>query len=121
MKEHSSPLGTLVLPLIRESLSPAVSYCGCHVRHIINRSEKFIVQLDIDALNLWSSSLRNTLSVSTNDGSPCLRDIFPDAVSLLGTNLDILGSVVGIMESYFLLDAEYILKVKHVPIKSMVL
>ncbi|KJA30164.1 hypothetical protein HYPSUDRAFT_125792 [Hypholoma sublateritium FD-334 SS-4] len=93
VKEYSSPLGTLVLPLIRESLSPA-----------------FIVQLDVDALNLWSSSLRNTTSISSSGGSPCLRDIFPDAMALLGTNLDLLGSIVSVVESYFLLDAEYILK-----------
>ncbi|KAF9476494.1 ARM repeat-containing protein [Pholiota conissans] len=93
IKEHSSPLGSLVVPLIRESLSPS-----------------FIVQLDVDGLNLWLSALRNTVTMSAMDGSPCLRDIFPDAVALLGTNLDLLGSIISIIESYFLLDAEYIIK-----------
>ncbi|KAF8974448.1 armadillo-type protein [Flammula alnicola] len=94
VKEHSSPLGRLVVPLIRESLSP----------------QSFIVQLDADGLNLWLSSLRNTVTISSVDGSPCLRDIFPEAMGLLATNLDLLGSITRIIESYLLLDSEYILK-----------
>lgn len=34
-------------------------------------------------------------------------------MTLLGTNLDLLGSIISIVESYFLLDAQYILKVNN--------
>ncbi|KAF8914040.1 armadillo-type protein [Gymnopilus junonius] len=93
VKDHSSSLGPLVVPLIRESLSP-----GC------------IIQLDGDGLNLWISFLRNTITVASADGRPCLRDIFPQAIALLAANLDLLGSITRILESYFLLDADHILK-----------
>ncbi|PPQ83268.1 hypothetical protein CVT25_004007 [Psilocybe cyanescens] len=93
VKEHSSSLGPLVVPLLRESLSPGA-----------------ITQLDSDALNLWIGSLRNTIAVVSDDGGPCLRGIFPEAMGLLATNLDLLGSITRIIESYFLLDAIHILK-----------
>ncbi|KDR83604.1 hypothetical protein GALMADRAFT_219426 [Galerina marginata CBS 339.88] len=93
VKEHSSSLGPLVVPLIRESLSPGS-----------------MMQLDGDGLNLWIGSLRNTVIIASVDGSPCLRDLFPEAVSLLATNLDLLGSITRIIESYFLLDAIFMLK-----------
>ncbi|PPR07214.1 hypothetical protein CVT26_012647 [Gymnopilus dilepis] len=97
VKDNSSPLGPLVVPLIRESLSP-----GC------------IIQLDGDGLNLWLGALRNTVTVASSDGRPCLRDLFPQAMALLATNLDLLGSITRIMESYFLLDAAHILETSAV-------
>ncbi|KAH9482382.1 Importin-11 [Psilocybe cubensis] len=99
VKEHSSSLGPLVVPLLRESLSPGS-----------------IAQLDGDALNLWIGALRNTVTVASSDGSPCLRDVFPEAINLLATNLDLLGSITLIIESYFLLDAVHILKSSAVEI-----
>ncbi|KAF9569336.1 ARM repeat-containing protein [Agrocybe pediades] len=93
VKENSSTLGHLVVPLIRESLAPSV-----------------IVQLDTDALNLWTSALRNTVAVTSADGRDCLRDLVPDAINLLGNNFDVTGVVSIILESYFLLDAAYILE-----------
>ncbi|KAF5321876.1 hypothetical protein D9619_000809 [Psilocybe cf. subviscida] len=89
VKENSTPLGPLVVPLVRDSLSP---------------------QLDVDALKLWESALRNTASVASINGNACLRDLFPTALELVATNLDLLGTVTSIIESYFILDAEYILR-----------
>lgn len=57
------------------------------------------------------AALRNTVSVASVDGTPCLRDIFPEAMALLATNLDLLGSITRILESYILLDAVHVLKV----------
>ncbi|KAF8165214.1 armadillo-type protein [Crassisporium funariophilum] len=94
VKANSSSLGGLVVPLIRESLSPAV-----------------IIQLDVDGLNLWSSALRNTMTIASVNGAPALQDIFPQAVAMLSTNLDLLGSITRIVESYILLDAPHILTV----------
>lgn len=71
-----------------------------------------ITQLDADALSLWIASLRNTLTIASLDGRPCLQDIFPDAMTLLAGNLDLLGSITRIIESYLLLDAVNILKVR---------
>lgn len=67
--------------------------------------------LDADGLNLWLAALRNSVTIVPDDGSPGLRILFPQALQLLATNLDLLGSVTGIVESYFLLDAFYILQV----------
>lgn len=75
---------------------------------------QFIVQLDADALKLWESALRNTASVASVNGNGCLRDLFPIALELLATNLDLLGTVTSIIESYFILDADYILRVSTV-------
>ncbi len=73
-----------------------------------------IVQLDADGLNLWLAALRNTTAIVAVDGFTSLRDLFPQALQLLATNLDLLGSITGIMESYFLLDAIHILQVSEV-------
>ena len=67
--------------------------------------------LDADGLNLWLAALRNSVTIVPDDGSPGLRVLFPQALQLLATNLDLLGSVTGIVESYFLLDAFYVLQV----------
>ena len=70
-----------------------------------------IVHLDVDGLSLWLSALRNAVIIASVNGDPALQDIFPQALALLSTNLDLLGSITRIIESYFLLDASYILKV----------
>lgn len=70
-----------------------------------------IVHLDIDGLTLWLSALRNTVTMASVNGASALQDIFPQALTLLPTNLDLLGSITRILESYFLLDASYILTV----------
>ena len=62
-------------------------------------------------MTLWLSALRNAVTITSVNGDPALQDIFPLALALLSTNLDLLGSITRIIESYFLLDASYILKV----------
>lgn len=70
-----------------------------------------IVHLDADGLTLWLSALRNAVTIASVNGDPALKDIFPQALTLLSTNMDLLGSITRIIESYFLLDAPHILKV----------
>lgn len=93
VKSESTTLGGIVVPLITESLSPEAT-----------------AHLDEDGLALWLSALRNTLTISTVNGAPALKDIFPRAITLLASNLDLLGKITSIIESYFLLDAPDILK-----------
>ena len=45
------------------------------------------------------------------NGAPALVDLFPLLLELLGVNLDLLGKIIGIVESYFLLGASLILQV----------
>ena len=71
-----------------------------------------IVHLDVDGLTLWLSALRNAVTIASVNGDPALQDIFPQALALLSTNLDLLGSITRIIESYFLLDSSHILKVE---------
>ena len=73
-----------------------------------------IVHLDADGLTLWLSALRNAVTIASVNGDPALQDIFPQALALLSTNLDLLGSITRIIESYFLLDASHILKVDSI-------
>ncbi|KAG6880368.1 hypothetical protein C0992_007779 [Termitomyces sp. T32_za158] len=72
-----------------------------------------IINLDDDCLTLWLTALRNTLTLSSVNGSPALFDLFPIAMNLLSTNFDLLGKTVSIIESYFLLDAPGILQVRE--------
>jgi hypothetical protein len=72
---------------------------------------KVIINLDEDGLNLWLAALRNTLTLSSVNGAPALFDLFPQALLLLSTNLDLLGKAANIIESYLLLDAASLLQV----------
>lgn len=69
-------------------------------------------------MNLWLAALRNSPGIVT-DEPPSLRDLFPQAVNLLSTNLDLLGNITSIMESYFLLDGTHILRVRKGVIASV--
>lgn len=72
-----------------------------------------ILQLDQDGLDLWLSALRNATSLhSTSTGVPSLLDLAPAALQLLANNLDLLGTIVSIIEGYFLLDASSLLQVR---------
>lgn len=70
-----------------------------------------ITQLDENALLLWQAALRNTVTIEGVSGSPALIDLFPLLLSLLAVNLDLLGKIIGLVESYFLLGAELLLRV----------
>ncbi|KAG6821587.1 hypothetical protein H0H93_000096 [Arthromyces matolae] len=97
VKAQSTSLGGMVVPLVRESLAPDAS-----------------INLDEDGLTLWLSALRNTLVLGSVDGAPALFDLFPLAMDLLSSNFDLLGRIVSILESYFLLDAPSILQACNV-------
>ncbi|TCD64327.1 hypothetical protein EIP91_004237 [Steccherinum ochraceum] len=91
--EHSVSLTGLVVPLLRESFS-----------------ETAISQLDEDGLALWLIALQNTTTLDSVNGAPGLGELFPLAIHLLGNNLDLLGKIVSIVESYTLLDAPRLLQ-----------
>ncbi|KIJ20291.1 hypothetical protein PAXINDRAFT_166384 [Paxillus involutus ATCC 200175] len=92
LKEHSSSLLPLVVPLVQESLSPGVA-----------------VHLDEDGVNLWLAALRNSTTLQSTS-VPTLLQLFPLAISLLASNLDLLGKVIFIIESYLFVDASVILQ-----------
>ncbi|KAF8746019.1 hypothetical protein AX14_004306 [Amanita brunnescens Koide BX004] len=94
VKAESTPLGGIVVPIVQESISPGA-----------------ISHLDEDGLNLWLSALRNTVTISSVNGAPALAELFPRALELLATNLDLLGKITTIIESYIVLDATAILQV----------
>ncbi|KAJ7180251.1 armadillo-type protein [Mycena crocata] len=91
-KERSVSLTGIVVPLVREGLSPKVA-----------------AQLDEDTMDLWLAALRNTTTLQ-NPSGPALIDVFPLAMSLLATNLDLLGKAINIIDAYFLLDGTLILQ-----------
>ncbi|KIJ70097.1 hypothetical protein HYDPIDRAFT_178457 [Hydnomerulius pinastri MD-312] len=91
-KEHSSSLVPLVGPLVQESLSPGVS-----------------IHLDEDGLNLWHAALRNSTTLQSTS-VPSLLQLFPLATSLLASNLDLLGKIILIIESYLFVDASLVLQ-----------
>lgn len=45
-------------------------------------------------------------------GTPSFYDILPMAILLLADNLDLLGSINGIIQSYIVLDCEGVLQVR---------
>ncbi|KAF9247341.1 ARM repeat-containing protein [Melanogaster broomeanus] len=92
LKEHSSSLVPLVVPLIQESLSPGAA-----------------VHLDDDGLNLWLAALRNSTTLQSTS-VPNLLQLFPVAISALAGNLDLLGKVICIVESYLFVDASVVLQ-----------
>lgn len=66
--------------------------------------------MDQDGIELWLITLRN--SVPNHDPNvPDLFQLLPEAVRLLNENLDLLGHICQIMESYMLLDCPRILQV----------
>ncbi|KAJ2930226.1 hypothetical protein H1R20_g6892, partial [Candolleomyces eurysporus] len=93
VKDRSSALESITVPLIQESLSPGV-----------------MINLDEDGLILWLAAIRNAPSGGNRNGPQSLLAIYPRALYLLATNLDLLGKITGILESYFFLDAPALLQ-----------
>ncbi|KAI0660923.1 ARM repeat-containing protein [Cubamyces menziesii] len=92
-KEHANSLSTLIVPLLRDCFnSPAQMH------------------LDQDAFILWQGALRNTTTIDGVNGAPGLIDLVPLLIQQLSSNLEVLGTIVHIVESYFLLDAPRILQ-----------
>lgn len=67
--------------------------------------------LDEDGLRLWAAVLRNATSLSSPISAPSLYDVLPIVLSLLSENLDILGPILNVLRSYFVIGAEQILQV----------
>jgi len=78
------------------------------LRDYTNIFVKLITHLDEDGLELWLCALRNDINGRT---VPSLLDLAPAAFDLLARNLDLLGTIVSIIEAYFLLDAPGLLQV----------
>ncbi|KAH0839916.1 ARM repeat-containing protein [Lanmaoa asiatica] len=91
-KEYSASLVPLVIPLVQESLSPGVA-----------------INLDEDGVNLWLAALRNSTTLQSTSTSNLLQ-LFPLAMALLTSNLDLLGKVTFIVESYLFVDAFLVLQ-----------
>ena len=68
-------------------------------------------QLEEDALELWQTALRYTTTIDSVNGQVGLVDLLPTAVELLSLNLDLLGSIISLLESYILLDTSRLLQV----------
>jgi hypothetical protein len=65
--------------------------------------------LEEDALQLWLISLRNASVIG--QGQPDYLDLFPYAIQCLSENLDVMGTIVLIIESYLLLNVHVIMSV----------
>ncbi|KAH9938596.1 ARM repeat-containing protein [Fomitopsis serialis] len=91
--EHSVTLTSLVVHLIQQSFTPGAQ-----------------LHLDQDALALWLIAIRNSTTLEGVDGGPGYISLFPLVISLLSENLDLLGSISEIVESYLLVDATRILQ-----------
>lgn len=70
------------------------------------------LQLDEDGMLLWQAALHNCVMLQSQLGQPSLLDLFPLAINLLSNDLDMLGSITLILESYFVLDVNSILNVR---------
>ncbi|TFY59275.1 hypothetical protein EVJ58_g5888 [Rhodofomes roseus] len=92
-KEHSVILTGLVVHLIQQSFTPGAQ-----------------LHLDQDALVLWLAAIRNTVTLEGVDGGPGYIIPFPLVISLLSENLDLLGSISEIVDSYILVDATRVLQ-----------
>ncbi|KIP12739.1 hypothetical protein PHLGIDRAFT_97377 [Phlebiopsis gigantea 11061_1 CR5-6] len=91
-QEQSRALIGIVVPLVQESFTSGAQ-----------------TQLDEDALILWQAALRNTDTLDGVDGST-LFSLLPLGVTLLAENLDLLGKITSIIDSYILLDPSRVLQ-----------
>ena len=69
------------------------------------------MNLDGDGIILWKEAMRNSLSATAADGGRPLIDLFPVCLNQLESNLDLLGSLLNVVDSYFLLEGPRILEV----------
>ncbi|KAI5893425.1 ARM repeat-containing protein [Schizophyllum commune H4-8] len=99
VKEESTPLAPLVVPLVKDALTT-----------------KITTFVDEDGFELLHSALRNTTSIWSVNGGPCLADLFPVLIAYLADNLDILGRTVQCLESFYLLDAPGLLQRHAMPL-----
>ncbi|PVG00491.1 ARM repeat-containing protein [Serendipita vermifera] len=97
-RENSSALAPVSVILIRECLNPVLK-----------------PQMEDDALAIWLVTLRNTPQ-NSDAAKQVLFDLLPIAVEFMATNLDLLGTVCQIMESYLLLDYARVLQLQALPL-----
>ena len=71
---------------------------------------KVAINLDEDGINLWLAALRNSTTLQ-NISTSNLLQLFPLATALLASNLDLLGKITYIVESYLFVDALLVLQV----------
>ncbi|KAJ3710388.1 ran binding protein 11 [Lentinula raphanica] len=89
---ESTTLAHITVPLVRESMSQGAN-------------------LDGDGSNLWKEAMRNTLTMDNPGPNETLASLMDVLVNQLKTNLDLLGTMIDITESYFLLDPARMLQI----------
>ncbi|CAE6384346.1 unnamed protein product [Rhizoctonia solani] len=93
-REQSASLIPIVIPLIRQSLT----------------SESKL-HLDEDALQLWLAALRNAASLpAPQPGVLSLSELIPELIQQMHDTIDLLGTLLQILESYLLLDATLVIQ-----------
>jgi hypothetical protein len=60
---------------------------------------------------MWHAALCNTSTLDDINSGISLFELVPLALNLLANNFDLLGRIVGIVDSYILLDAPWLLQV----------
>ncbi|KAF9076797.1 ran binding protein 11 [Rhodocollybia butyracea] len=87
---ESTALSQIVVPLVQQSMEQGS-------------------ELDQDGITLWKEALRNTNAIDTPNHS--LANLLPLLIKQLDNNFDLLGSLLNITESYFLLEPARMLQV----------
>ena len=95
-----------------------ISLCNLFC-HLLGR--QVITHLDEHGLLLWQSALRNTVTIEGVNGLPGLVELFPPLLNLFAVNLDLLGRIIGLIESYLILGASLILQVSLSPLYGIML
>ncbi|KAG8729952.1 hypothetical protein FRC12_020598, partial [Ceratobasidium sp. 428] len=99
-REDSAGLVGIVVPLVRESLSPDSK-----------------LHLDEDAYQLWLAALRNaTVLPPPQPGAIGLSDLIPDVITCMDTSIDVIGTLLQILEAYILLDANMVIQLHGLPL-----
>ncbi|WVQ77454.1 hypothetical protein IAR50_007140 [Cryptococcus sp. DSM 104548] len=88
-KDRSGELMDLIIPLIEESLQPP--------------AKEFFEE---DGLILWQTALYNAASPYQPTPSTGLIRLLPGLLVVLGENMDLLSTLLGLVDSYLLLDAQ---------------
>ncbi|KAG8903449.1 hypothetical protein FRB99_003271 [Tulasnella sp. 403] len=92
-REYSQALYGLIVPLVQESLAPGSK-----------------THLDEDGAILWEAAIRNCSSLQAPAGQASLMDLLPNLVNELSDDLDLLGTVNKLLESYYLIDCPAVLQ-----------
>ncbi|KIK67986.1 hypothetical protein GYMLUDRAFT_36796 [Collybiopsis luxurians FD-317 M1] len=93
--EQSIGLSHIIVPLVQDSMNQGLN-------------------LDGDGINLWKEAMRNAKTIDNVNPSASLASLIPLLVQHLNNNLELLGTLLNITESYFLLDPSRMLKIDSV-------